>query len=111
MICHGSASRSLQRRAWVLNSPRGSRISTQRRGTAANPVLYQTAVPETISTARSLLPYQWRSVIDAHSVSGFFATTERLGSRSPLRRALPICWGRPRGGRRRGGGSGAEQAL
>src|SRR4051812_50214787 len=104
MICHGSASRSVQRRAWVLNSPRGSRISTQRRGTAGNPVLYQAAVPETISTARSLLPYQWRSVIDAHSVSGFSATTERLGSRSPLRRGPPILWGRRGGGGAVGGG-------
>jgi hypothetical protein len=32
------------RRAWVLNSPLGSRTKTQRRGTANKPALYHTAV-------------------------------------------------------------------
>ena len=40
-------------RAWVSNSPLGSRIKTQRSGTAGKPVLYQTAVAEITSTVRS----------------------------------------------------------
>jgi hypothetical protein len=40
----------------VLNSSSGSRISTQRNGTAGNPVLYQIAVSESTSTTRSRAP-------------------------------------------------------
>jgi hypothetical protein len=42
-----------------LNSPWGSRMSTQRNGMAGKkPVLCQDAVSETVSTVRSSLPYQ-----------------------------------------------------
>src|SRR5215210_2391059 len=47
-----------QNRAWVSNSSCGSRISTQRTGTAGKPVEYQSAVSETISTVRCAPPYQ-----------------------------------------------------
>src|SRR5215216_5918021 len=93
----GSASRSVHRRAWVLKSPSGSRTKTQRTGTANKPVEYHTAVAETISTARSPLPYQLAISAASQTVVGSSATTERLGSRSPLRRGLPFCPGR-RGG-------------
>ena len=56
--CSGSASRSVHRRAWGSNPPSGSRIKTQRMGTAGKPVEYHTAVLEAISTVRSSLPYQ-----------------------------------------------------
>src|SRR5215208_4623732 len=59
----GSASRGVQRRAWVLNAPCGSRTKTQRRGTANKPVLYQTTVSEAISIIRSLSPYQLAIVV------------------------------------------------
>src|SRR5215213_322923 len=81
------------RRAWVLNSPLGSRINTQRRGTANKPVLYHTAVWEAISTMRSPLPYQLAIVVSFQTVFGASATTERFGSRAPLRRGLPLCPG------------------
>jgi hypothetical protein len=68
----------------------GSRIRTQRKGTAGNPVLCQTAVSETISTVRSSLPYQLATVMGLQTVAGSSATTERFGRRSPLRRGLPI---------------------
>src|SRR5215203_7457037 len=69
MICSGLVSRSVQRRAWGLNSSLGSRINTQRTGTAGNPVEYHTAVWETTSTARSPSPYQWASVTGVHTIS------------------------------------------
>ncbi len=65
-------------------------ISTQRTGTANKPVLYQTAVLEEISTMRSPLPYQLAIVVSFQTVFGSSATSERLGSRSPLRRGLPL---------------------
>jgi hypothetical protein len=46
----------IHRRAWGSNPPSGSRISTQRTGTAGKPVEYHTAVAEAISTVRSPLP-------------------------------------------------------
>src|SRR5215216_5929431 len=85
----GSASRSVQRRAWVLKPPSGSRISTQRTGTANKPVEYQTALAEAISTVRSLSPYQLAIVVSFQTVAGSSVTSERLGKRSPLRRGLP----------------------
>ncbi len=85
----GSASRSVHRRAWVLNSPLGSRTKTQRRGTANKPVLYQTAVLEAISTMRSPLPYHLAILAGFQTVFGSSATPERFGRRSPLRRGLP----------------------
>src|SRR5918994_1853523 len=88
----GSASRSVHRRAWVLNSPSGSRIRTQRTGTPNKPVEYQTAVfLEETSTMRSLSPYQLAIVVGFQTVFGASATTERFGKRSPLRRGLPLC--------------------
>jgi hypothetical protein len=90
MIRPGSALRSVHSKAWVVNSPRGSWISTQRRGTAGNPVLCQTAVSETTSTERFSLPYHSATVIGFQAVEGFSATAERFGSLSPLRRGLPI---------------------
>src|SRR5215217_4119250 len=86
----GSALRSVHRSACVLNSPLGSRISTQRTGTANKPVEYQTAVREAISTVRSPLPYQLATVMGFQRVEGSSATSERLGRRSPLRRGLPL---------------------
>ena len=55
----GAAPRSPHRRAWVLNSARGSRMRTQRTGTANKPVEYHTAVLEAISIVRSRS--SWRS--------------------------------------------------
>ena len=89
--CSGLAARSVHSRAWVLNSPCGSRTSTQRMGTAGSPVLYQTAVAEATSTVRSPLPYQSSTVAGAQTVEGSSATSDRFGRRSPLRRGLPIC--------------------
>src|SRR5215204_4066839 len=83
-IRSGSASRSVHRRAWGSNPPSGARIKTQRTGTAGKPVEYHTAVSEAISTVRSLLPYQSAILIGSQTVLGSSATTERLGSRSPL---------------------------
>ena len=48
----------MHKRAWMANSPHGSRISTQRKGTAGNPVLCQIAAAETTFTVRFSLPYQ-----------------------------------------------------
>jgi hypothetical protein len=96
-ICSGSASRSVHRRGWGLNRPSGSRIRTQRMGTAGKPVEYHTAVLEAISIVRCPLPYQLAILAGSQTVLGFSATAERLGSRSPLRRGLPRCPGR-RGG-------------
>ena len=90
MIRPGSAPRSVQRSAWVLNSPCGSRIRTQRNGTAGKPVVCQTAVSETISTVRAPLPYQLVTVMGLQTVVGSSAIIERFGSLSPLRRGLPI---------------------
>ena len=42
IIGSGSVKRLVHRTPWVLNAPRGSRTSTQRKGTAGSPVLYQT---------------------------------------------------------------------
>src|SRR5215211_5025925 len=86
----GSVSRSVHRRAWVLNPPSGSRTRTQRTGTANKPVKYHTAVWEESSTIRSPLPYQLAILVGFQTVFGSSATTDRLGSRSPLRRGLPI---------------------
>src|SRR5215211_6021530 len=80
----GSALRSVHRRAWVANPPSGSRTKTQRTGTANKPVEYHTAVWEAISSVRSPLPYQLVIMVGFHTVFGASATTERLGSRSPL---------------------------
>src|SRR5215211_2075273 len=87
MICSGFASRSVHKRAWVSNSSLGSRIKTQRNGTAGNPVEYQSAVSETTSTSRSSSPYQWASVIGVQSMCASSVTAERLGKRSPLSQA------------------------
>ncbi len=89
-ISLGSASRSVHSSAWVLNPPSGSRIRTQRTGTANKPVEYHTAVLEAISTLRSPLPYQLAIVVSFQTVLGSWATSESLGKRSPLRRGLPI---------------------
>jgi hypothetical protein len=89
MICPGSTVRSVHSKAWGLNSSCGSRINTQRNGTAGKPVLYQTAVAEITSTVRSWLPYQPAIVTGSHSASGSAATTERFATRSPLRRGRP----------------------
>src|SRR5918994_1538671 len=83
-----------QESLWVLNSPRRSRTKTQRRGTANKPVEYQTAVSEAISTSRSLSPYQLAIVVVFQTVARSSATSERLGSLSPLRRGLPFWPGR-----------------
>jgi hypothetical protein len=93
----GSAPRSVQRRAWALNAPWGSRISTQRTGTAGKPVEYHTALAQAISTVRSPLPYQLAILVIFQTVLGSSATTERLGKRSPFMRGLPI-WPWRRGG-------------
>jgi hypothetical protein len=90
-ICSGLAPRSVQSKAWVANSPCGSRTKTQRMGTAGNPVLYQSTVAEATSTVRSPLPYQSSTVAATQTVEGSSATAARFGSRSPFRRGLPIC--------------------
>src|SRR5215212_9076887 len=90
MIRSGSAPRAVHSNAWVLNSWRGSRIRTQRTGTAGKPVLYQRAVLETTSRVRSSAPYQSATTTDLHLVLGSSATTERFGNRPPLSRGLPI---------------------
>src|SRR5215216_5144959 len=81
ILC-GSALRSVHRSAWVLNSPCGSRTTTQRIGTAGNPVLYQTAVAQATSTVRFPPPYQSSTVVGVQVVEGSSATTERFGRRS-----------------------------
>ncbi len=93
MICLGSTPRSVHNRARVSNPSWGSRISTQRNGTAGDPVPYQMAVFETISTGRSPPPYQLLTVMGSQVVFGSSATTERFGTREPFRRGLPICPG------------------
>jgi len=93
MMRSGWAERSVQRSAWVLNSPWGSQIRTQRNGTARACPLCQTAVAETTSTERSSLAYQLLSVMVLQTVEGSSAMTERFGSLSPLRRGLPIWTG------------------
>src|SRR5215210_1203550 len=90
MICSGSAARLVHSKAWVSNSPHGSRTSIQRRGTAGNPVLCQTAVSETTSTARFSPPYQSATVIGVQAVFGSWTITERFGKHSPLSRGRPI---------------------
>jgi hypothetical protein len=65
----------------------------QRTGTADKPVEYHTAVSEAISTLRSLSAYQLAIVVSFQTVFGSSATAERFGSRSPLRRGLPLCPG------------------
>jgi hypothetical protein len=90
MICSGPSGEIGAKERLVLNSPWGSRMSTERNGTAGNPVLCQTDVCETISAMRFSLPYQLLNVMVLQSVLGSSATTERLGSLSPLRRGLPI---------------------
>jgi hypothetical protein len=78
-----------------LFRPEGKPVTS---ATVANkPVLYHTAVSEAISTIRSLSPYQLVIVVSFQTVFAAWATTERFGRRSPLRRGLPICPGR-RGG-------------
>src|SRR5215218_954572 len=67
-ISSGSASRSVHNRARVLNSPSGSRMRTQRTGTANKPVEYHTAVREETSTVRSPLPYQLAIVVSFQTV-------------------------------------------
>jgi hypothetical protein len=72
-----------ERRAWVSNSSRGSRISAERKGTAGSP----RAVPDrcccrATSTLRFSLPHQ--------SVAGSSAATERFGRHSPFKRGLPL---------------------
>src|SRR5215210_6472601 len=74
IIRSGAASRSVHRRAWVSKWPSGSRIRTQRSGTAGSPELYQRAGLVTISTTRSALPYHWGSVTLLHPVAGSAAT-------------------------------------
>ena len=64
-------------------------MSTQRTDTANKPVEYHTAVLEAISTIRSPLPYQLAILAIFQTVVGSWATTERLGSRSPFMRGLP----------------------
>jgi hypothetical protein len=51
-----------------------SRTSTQRMGTAGNPVLYQTAVADATSTVRSPPPYQSSTVAGVQVVEGSSAT-------------------------------------
>jgi hypothetical protein len=97
MIRSGSASSLVHSRAWVSNSPLGSRIKTQRSGTAGKPLLYQSAVAEATSTLRSPSPYQSAIVIGIQAVFGSSATAESLGRREPFTRGLPSC------PRRRGG--------
>src|SRR5215216_3600750 len=70
----GSASRSVHSSAWVLNPPSGSRMRTQRTGTANKPVEYHTALAEAISTLRCPLPYQLAIVVIFQTVVGSWAT-------------------------------------
>jgi hypothetical protein len=95
MIRSGSVSRSVHSKAWVSNffSSCGSRISTQRNGPAGKPVEYQIAVVETISTTRSVPPYQLLTVMGIQVVFGSSTIAERFGRREPLRRGLPIFLG------------------
>src|SRR5215211_5773383 len=67
----------------------------QRTGTANKPVEYQMAVSEAISTIRSLSPYQLAIVVVFQTVARSWATSERFGRRSPLRRGLPAFETRP----------------
>jgi hypothetical protein len=53
-------------------------------------VLYQMAVSELASMVRSSPPYHSAIVMGLQVVVGSSATTERLGSRIPLRRGLPL---------------------
>ena len=92
-ISSGSASRSVHTNAWGLNSPCGSRTRTQRTGTAGKPVEYQTVVLEETSTIRCLLSYHLAIVVGFQTVFVASATSERLGSRLPFMRGLPILMG------------------
>ncbi len=90
MIRSGSASMAVHERARISNSPRESRIKTQRKGTAGNLVLHQRAAAETTSTARFSPPRHSLTVMGVHAVAGSSATVERLGNLSPFRRGRPI---------------------
>ena len=78
---------SVHSRAWGSNPPSGSRISTQRMGTAGKPVEYHTAVSEAISTVRSSLPYQLAISVGFQTVFGSSATTESWAAARPLARS------------------------
>src|SRR5215207_4024304 len=93
MIRPGSASRSVHSKAWVSNSSCGSRIRTQRRGTAGKPVLYQMALSDLIFMVRPPPPYQLLTVMGIQAILGSSTTAERFGRREPFRRGLPICPG------------------
>src|SRR3712207_6896925 len=82
-ICFGSPRRSVHSSAWVLNTPCGSRIRTQRRGTAGSPVLYQMAVLELTSIVRSSPPYHSATVMGLQVVRSEEHTSE-LQSRQYL---------------------------
>ena len=62
-----------------MNPPSGSRIRTQRTGTANNPVEYHTAVSEAISTVRSPLPYQLAISAASQTVVGVFGHHGKVG--------------------------------
>src|SRR5918994_5367676 len=86
----GSASRSVYRRACVLNSPCGSRIRTQHTGTAGKPVEYHTAEAEAISTVRCPLSYQLAILVGFQTVFGSLPTTDGLAAARPLCAASPF---------------------
>jgi hypothetical protein len=96
-IWTGSASRSVQSRAWVANLPKGSRMSTHQMGTGTPPVWYQRASPVTDLRRRSRSPYQRASVTDVQTVAGLARTWSRVGTRGPTMRGRPFWCGR-RGG-------------
>src|SRR5919199_4185903 len=94
--------RNTNQKILCLEPPSGSRASTQRKGTANKPVEYQAALSEETSTMRSPLRHHLAVVVSFETAFGSSATSERLGSRSPLRQGLPICPGRRGGLSRRG---------
>ena len=87
------------------NPPSGSRIKTQRMGTAGSPVEYQMAVSEMTSTARSPPPYQLLTVIGVQAVFGPQPPPRGSPGARPSGEAFPsgaVCVAEPvRRGRRR----------
>src|SRR3712207_2018575 len=84
-ICFGSPRRSVHSSAWVLNTPCGSRIRTQRRGTAGSPVLYQMAALELTSIVRSSPPYHSLGDRDGTPSGGrIFSHHRKIGQPPPL---------------------------
>lgn len=88
----GSAVRSVHRNACGSFSPLGSRTSTQRIATRM-PGWCHGAVPEAMSSLRSVRPYQPSMLTLRQRVAGFSSRCFRVGSRPPLTGGRPTAPG------------------